>query len=132
MEGTAGLAAQEAEQAKAKAAEEAAAAADKNAMSRDEDQARNRRRRPTRRIQLTRRRTGLSDGAERLCYHMRVREICLDAGNHELYRSSLRWATKHAPPCPSLTPPPETLNVPDVLGPHHARAELTYGAVWMR
>ena len=22
--------------------------------------------------------------------------------------------------------------VPDVLGPHHARAELTYGAVWMR
>ena len=34
--------------------------------------------------------------------------------------------------CPSLTPPPETLNVPDVLGLHHARAELTYGAVWMR
>ena len=33
---------------------------------------------------------------------------------------------------PTLTPPPETLNVPDVLGPHHARAELTYGAVWMR
>ena len=30
---------------------------------------------------------------------------------------------------PTLTPPPETLNVPDVLGPHHARAELTYGAV---
>ena len=26
----------------------------------------------------------------------------------------------------------ETLNAPDVLGPHHARAELTYGAVWMR
>jgi hypothetical protein len=25
-----------------------------------------------------------------------------------------------------------TLNLPDVLGPHHARAELTYGAVWMR
>ena len=26
----------------------------------------------------------------------------------------------------------KNLNVPDVLGPHHARAELTYGAVWMR
>ena len=36
-------------------------------------------------------------------------------------------------PCPSLTPPPKNpLNMPDVLGPHHARAELTYGAVWMR
>ena len=28
--------------------------------------------------------------------------------------------------------PPGTLNVPDVLGLHHARAELTYGTVWMR
>ena len=37
-----------------------------------------------------------------------------------------------APPPPhlahSLTPPP----MPDVLGPHHARAELTYGTVWMQ
>ena len=29
---------------------------------------------------------GQSDGVERLCYHMRVREICLDAGNHERYQ----------------------------------------------
>ena len=40
-----------------------------------------------------------------------------------------------APPCPSLTPPPAllgTLNLPDVLGPHHVSAELIYGEVWMR
>ena len=40
-------------------------------------------------------------------------------------------AARASPPphlAPSLTPPP----MPDVLGLHHARAELAYGTVWMR
>ena len=47
-------------------------------------------------------------------------------------RLESRVVVPPAPPpphlAPSLHPPP----MPDVLGPHHARAELAYGTVWMR